>query len=142
MYEGEGRVPSKKNSKRIFKRGKRTIVLPSKIHEKWHKDAMIYLKAFGVPNTPIMRVMKCKCVIYYPDHRVADNTNKVESIHDLMVDAKVLHDDSWQVMPKTSQEALYRKNKGGFKLYLTIDETHPDNKRLAVKTLPVVEVIS
>jgi len=142
MYEGVGRVPSKKNSKRIFRRGGRTIVIPSKIHEKWHKQCMIDLKEGGLPNIPIQRVKVCKCTIYYPDHHAADNTNKVESIHDLLVDVGILIDDNWKVLPSTFQQASYRKAEGGFKIHLTIDEAHPDNEGLILSSLPIIEDLS
>ena len=35
-----------------------------------------------------------------PDNRRADLTNKAESIMDLLVDCKVIVDDSWQEVPR------------------------------------------
>lgn len=141
-YELEGRVPSKKNSKRIFRKRGKTFVLPSKLHEKWHKVCMAEIQLIGIPNVPIERVQLCKCIIYYPDHYRADNTNKVESVHDLLVDAKIIADDNFKVMPNTLQNGKYRKNLGGFEIYLTIDPKHPDNKDLDLDTLPIVEKLS
>ena len=37
--------------------------------------------------------------IWYPDNRKADNSNKFESIADMLVEAKKLPDDNWKIMP-------------------------------------------
>jgi hypothetical protein len=36
----DGHIPSKKNSKRFVKRGKRMVSIPSETHEKWHNTWM------------------------------------------------------------------------------------------------------
>ncbi len=136
-YTCLGRVPSKKNSRIINRKTGRSF--PSKIYTKWHKETAAQLVAIGLPIHPIVRVFKCKVDIYYPDYRKADNTNKVESIHDLLADMKVIEDDAWKNMPSTSQKAHYRKNDGGFSVYLYVDEKHPDNKDVPWKQLPIIE---
>ncbi len=42
---------------------------------------------------------------YWKDNRVRDNSNKFESIADLLVDAGILKDDSWQVIGKNESES-------------------------------------
>jgi hypothetical protein len=40
--------------------------------------------------------------LYAPDRRKADLTNKAESIMDLLVDAKIIEDDNWYIIPNVS----------------------------------------
>jgi hypothetical protein len=138
-YTCFGRVPSKKNSRVTNRKTGRSF--PSKIYTKWHKETSKQLKETGLPCRPIVRVFKCKLDIYYPDYRVADNTNKAESVHDILVDLNIIADDAWKNMPKTSQDAHYRKNDGGFSVYLYVDENHPDNAEVPWKQLPVIDEI-
>ena len=37
---------------------------------------------------------------YFPDNRIADLTNKAESIMDLLVDNKIIKDDNWRIIPE------------------------------------------
>lgn len=90
-----GRIPSKKNSKRVFPRGNRVIVIPSENHEVWHEEQSYRIKRFR-PKKPIE---KCEIEItfYAPDKRKADLSNKAESIMDLLVDNLFIVDDNWFV---------------------------------------------
>lgn len=84
-----GRVPSKKNSKRIFRRGGRTIVLPSEGYERWKKQALKVIKKKLIPSpyyvTYIFR-MKGKAR--------SDLDNMIASVNDVLQDAGVLDDDN------------------------------------------------
>lgn len=86
-----GRVPSKKNS-RISTRSGRTF--PSKQYTAWHKDASAQLigKKAIKPNTPIT------FILYPPDNRKADLSNKWESIGDLLVDNHIIEDDNYYIV--------------------------------------------
>ncbi len=90
-----GRVPSKKNSKQVVCFGKTPRVLPSKAYQEWHKDASKQISGIEViPNGSIIEF-----VMYAPDNRKADLSNKWESVADLLVDNKKIEDDNWFVMP-------------------------------------------
>lgn len=89
-----GRVPSKKNSKVVVCRGKFPQVLPSKAYNEWHKYASSQL--VGVEKIPDNS--KIEFVMYAPDKRVADLSNKWESVADLLVDNKIISDDNWFVL--------------------------------------------
>lgn len=108
----KGRIPSKKNSKDIIKRGKRKFIVPSKKHQEWHDDAMWQVKA----QKPKYGINRCSINLLFrmPDNRRADLSNKEESIMDLLVDAGVITDDSWQVVrPKNSDcIGIDKKNPG------------------------------
>lgn len=90
-----GRIPSKKNSKRVFARENRVIVIPSENHEVWYEEQSYLIKRFR-PKKPIE---KCEVEItfYAPDKRKADLSNKAESIMDLLVDNLFIVDDNWFV---------------------------------------------
>ena len=92
-----GRIPSKQNSKKIVRNGSRVRLISSDAYKSWHTDATIQLykqrvKAVGIEHCSI------ELDIYFPDMRVADLTNKAESVMDLLVDFGVLKDDNWKVV--------------------------------------------
>jgi len=61
-----------------------------------------------------------KTYIRYPDKRGRDNTNAVESIHDILVDVGILKDDCWQVTGTTIQVPNYDKEHPGATVILEI----------------------
>lgn len=97
IFELTGDVPSKKNSKRIFTRGSRPVLLPSENHEAWHEDASWQLKVQTRPADPIKKAAVV-ITIWPSTARKADLTNKAESIMDLLVDMEILEDDNWFVV--------------------------------------------
>ena len=88
-----GRIPSKKNSKQIIKRGGKTFLVPSKAHAKWHRDTTLQLKQ----NKDNKDIESITLEFWWPDNRKADLTNKAESVMDLMVDKGIMDDDCWQI---------------------------------------------
>ena len=91
----KGRIPSKKNSKQVFARGGRVIVIPSKNHEAWHEEQSYMIKKYR-PKKPIEKC-EVEILFYAPDKRKADLTNKAESLMDLLVDNNFIVDDNWFV---------------------------------------------
>lgn len=88
----KGRIPSKKNS-RINTRSGRSF--PSKKYKEWQQNRLSELH-----RDTIKTITCCDSVeirFWFPDARRSDLTNKAESVMDLLVDAKILHDDSWVV---------------------------------------------
>lgn len=92
-----GRVPSKKNSKRRIKRGNHIFMVPSEAHEAWHTEQMLQLR--GIQTTPLSKITCISIEFYPPDKRAGDLSNKAESIMDLLVDAGIIEDDNWFVVP-------------------------------------------
>ena len=90
----EGHIPSKKNSKRVVKRGNKTIVLPSVAYEQWHAAELPTLENAGYVPAPfsIEYAFWIGGVTIPADF---DLSNTVESINDLLVDAKIIDDDKW-----------------------------------------------
>lgn len=91
-----GRIPSKKNSKFMARRGDRTYLLPKPEYTAWHEEQSWKIKKLPEPINNVKEVMIC---FWFPDNRKTDLTNKAESIMDLLVDNKILVDDSWQFVP-------------------------------------------
>lgn len=89
----QGKVPSKKNSKRRVQRGAHVFMVPSKAHEDWHTVQMWALKGHKHIAEPGLITL----TFYPPDRRPRDLTNSAESIMDLLVDAGILEDDNWFV---------------------------------------------
>lgn len=71
--------------------------IPSDAYRKWHKDACKQLLQFEKPRIPFENA-SVKMVIYSPDLRPADLSNKAESILDLLVDNGFIKDDNWFVV--------------------------------------------
>ena len=81
----------------LFVRNGRIINLPQKRYAEWHKTSLITLK-----NAPRLNenVEVVHMVIYSENKRKFDLSNKAESIMDLLVDAGILLDDNYEVVPK------------------------------------------
>lgn len=103
----KGRIPSKKNSKRIVMRGKRPLLLSSAEHVQWHSEQSYELnKQIAGLNLPIKDIKDLTLEFYAPDFRSADLTNKAESIMDLLVDKKIIEDDNWFKVPSISLKMI------------------------------------
>ena len=99
-----GRVPSKKNSKSIIynKKTGRPFIVSSKNHAEWHKDALIQIAGKRIGLVP--KVERIELLFFPPDNHKADLTNKSESVMDVLVDAGVLMDDNWFVVPSVKAD--------------------------------------
>lgn len=89
-----GRIPSKKNSKRWIQRGSKRFLAPSAEHEAWEQEQLLNLRNVQ----PVQPPYSIQIIIYAPDRRTADLTNKAESLMDVLVKAGVLTDDNWFVL--------------------------------------------
>ena len=90
-----GRIPSKKNSRVKYKNG---AIGVSKAYTVWHKNAMNQLFIQRIKKSKLENI-NIKLSIYYPDLIKADNTNKAESVMDLLVDYGLIKDDNWKCVP-------------------------------------------
>jgi Holliday junction resolvase RusA-like endonuclease len=96
-----GRIPSKKNSRNIFVKGNRRFNIPSERYRKWHIDATKQL----IGTEKILGEIEIQIEFWMPDNRRADLTNKAESVMDLLVDLKIITDDSWQCVPSLTLQS-------------------------------------
>lgn len=92
-----GRTPSKKNSKQIIYVRGRPLIISSKDYAVWHKIALQELKNAPKLNGSMKAV---QLTFYSHDRRKFDLSNKAESIMDLLVDAGVIEDDNYEIVPK------------------------------------------
>ena len=117
-----GRHPSKKNSQRILKRGKKPFIAPSVAYTKWEPLAILEAKLKW--NLP--RIKKCKSISYffiYADNRVKDGGNSAEGIQDIFQKkgVDILVGDNWQITGKTSQDGRLAKKDEECGCYITFE---------------------
>lgn len=93
----KGDVPSKKNSRQLFVRNGRMMNIPSKNYKQWHGDALKQIT--GAIPKGLKQIEQIMITISPSTKRLFDLTNKAESIMDLLVDAGVLLDDNYSVVP-------------------------------------------
>lgn len=88
------RVPSKKNSKQIFK----WRLFSSKAYLQWEKEQIRYLIDIWL-EIEEKAPYKIVCNFYMPDKRVTDLSNKFESVADMLVKYWLLEDDNYLILP-------------------------------------------
>lgn len=102
-----GKIPSKKNSKRMVmnRATGRMFPISSKAFMAWHEEVMLImsseknkLSAAHRNHIPIRVPCVVKVAFYAHDARLFDLTNKAESVMDLLVDAGFLSDDNISVV--------------------------------------------
>ena len=72
-------------------------MIPSANHEAWHTQAMSQLNGIK----PVDKEINSTELIFYPStKRKFDLTNKAESIMDLLVDAGIIKDDNYTIIPQ------------------------------------------
>ncbi len=115
-----GDVPSKKNSKQIiYVRGK-PLLIPSKNHKVWHTQAISQL--YGIK--PVASQISALQLIFYPStKRLFDLSNKTESIMDLLVDAGIIADDNYSIVPELNIK-FGGQDKNNPRAEITIYETN------------------
>jgi Holliday junction resolvase RusA-like endonuclease len=92
-----GDTVSKKNSKKIIYVRGRPIIIPSYAYKKWHDQAMSQL--WG--KKPVAGQIEAIEMILYPStKRKFDLSNHTESLMDLLVDAGIIQDDNYEVVPE------------------------------------------
>lgn len=118
-----GRIPSKKNSKRIVRRGNRSLLIGSADYLSWKGSVALLLNSRA--KETIQQANSITLKFKFPDNRRADLTNKAESIMDAIVDAGILKDDRWQVTSTITLIPLGvdKENPG---VEVIIDYEHPE----------------
>lgn len=119
VFELDGTIPSKKNNKQIFKNSNtgKPLITSSKNYKAWHQISsyQINLQKSAIKKVkfPIQKCNFIRVTLFYGTNHRSDNTNKVESIHDLLVDTGVLQDDDWKTTGITTQIPEFRERKPG-----------------------------
>ena len=76
-------------------------MVPSAAHEAWHAVAMLEVRQQWKGKQMLPGAKEIVLTFYPKTHRRADSTNKGESVMDLLVDAGIIPDDNWFVVPRT-----------------------------------------
>lgn len=90
-------IPSKKNSKQIFKnRSGKMFISSSSNYKDWQRIELMLIKS----KIKERNISKCSIdyCFYSPNKRTWDISNKLESVNDLLVDAGILIDDNYKVL--------------------------------------------
>ncbi len=116
-----GETPSKKNS-RINTRSGRSF--PNQRYVKWHNtvvnELQVLLLQRQIQTFPEGVKVKMTAVFYHGDLVRRDSDNQLSSILDTLVDAKILPDDNWKVIP---EKHIYDKfDKGNARVEIEITE--------------------
>lgn len=112
----KGRIPSKKNNFVITVKNGRILKFPSNAYQTWHKDAKIQMQeqmpSLFNQGSGVLEGHALRIVLFAPDLRAFDLTNKAESIMDLLVDTGFMADDNYNVINKLLLEfgGLDREN--------------------------------
>lgn len=105
MITISGRVPSKKNGKVMICRGNKPLIISNAKFQAWEHEQLILLKDYKNKKQIPSVITTMTLSFYFPDNRRTDLTNKAESIMDLFVDAGLIEDDNWEVIPKLVLES-------------------------------------
>lgn len=96
-----GETPSKKNSRILNTKTKKSF--PNRRYVKWHEAAVAEIMSC-IARGDAERVPPGKRVVlmftfYHGDERKRDDDNQLSSVLDTLVDAGILVDDKWKVVP-------------------------------------------
>lgn len=76
------------------------VRLPSEKYRQWNKTASIELKNAFLGRETIKEVQSIKMRFFPKEKRLYDLSNKTESVMDTLVDAGILQDDNYKVVPR------------------------------------------
>lgn len=102
-----GRIPSKKNCKMAFQVNGRCMIANSTAYTKWQREAskqlIPYFNEYANKIQLPLEHVRITIMIFAPDRRASDLTNKCESIMDLLVTSDFIKDDNWFVVESVEQ---------------------------------------
>lgn len=110
---------SKKNSQRILvnKSTGRPFISPSQNYKAYEHKVLTFL---GFNATAIDYPVNVKCLFYMGTRRRCDLTNMLESIDDILVKARILKDDNYNIIQShDGSRVLYDKEKPRTEIYIT-----------------------
>lgn len=101
IFELSGETPSKKNS-RINTRSGRSF--PNKRYTMWHDKAIqeLYLLRQANKIAPLSEDKRISITFtfFHGDLKRRDSDNQCSSVLDTLIDAGIIPDDSWKVIPR------------------------------------------
>lgn len=90
-YTLTGRPISKKNSRRIFRRGRKLVNIPSSAYEKWENHALVQL--MGVEKPRISTPVHIEYIFTFKGKMQSDLDNIEAGINDILEKAGIIEDD-------------------------------------------------
>lgn len=106
----QGETPSKKNSRINTKSGKS---FPNQRYMKWHNavvSQLHYLLFTKQIASFTDKTVRMTIIFYHGDNVRRDSDNQLSSVLDTLVDAKILSDDNWKVLPEKHIYDRYEKH--------------------------------
>lgn len=106
----------KKNSKMVRMSGVKAWIAPTQKITRQQK----FLTAFFADNLkPVDGPVTIQLQITFPDYRNRDTDGSLTSVLDALVQAKIISDDNWKVVRKSSATGFYQKGVSKVKLKIT-----------------------
>ena len=106
----QGETPSKKNNRINTKSGRS---FPNQRYMKWH-DAVVSQLHYLLMTKQLVSfecmTVKMTVTFWHGDKVRRDSDNQLSSILDTLVDAKILSDDNWKVIPEKHIYDKYEKD--------------------------------
>ena len=106
-FDLHGVIPSKKNSRITQRSTGRSF--PSAKYTAWHRESMKYLPRVKASDNPL----HIRIDFRLDSLRARDLSNMTESVMDLMVDAEIISDDNWKVVPRLTLSGKLDRNDPG-----------------------------
>lgn len=101
-----GEVPAKKNSKVL--NTKTCRIFPNKTYRIWHDTTLIQLLSQW-DKIAVSGPCAIDVAFTHGDLRRRDSDNGLSSVLDLIVDAGIIPDDNWRVVPQITVKNDYQK---------------------------------
>lgn len=109
-----------------MKRGYKRFSIPSEAHERWHNQALPQILGKRRITSKIESIE----IVFFPKTRRAfDLTNYAESVMDLLVDAGIIEDDKYTIVPRITLQ-VGEVDKLNPRVEVTIYENNPTHPRL------------
>jgi len=119
----EGETPSKKNS-RINTRSGRSF--PNQRYMAWHNQVVSTLNyclaSKKLATIPEGTQVRLTAIFVHADYKRRDSDNQLSSILDTLVDAHIIPDDNWKVIPEKHIYDIYEKDKARCEIEIEVIE--------------------
>lgn len=122
----DGETPSKKNS-RINTRSGRSF--PNARYRKWHEQAVGSI-LLQIAERKISRIadegsLRLTVTFFHGDMKRRDSDNQLSSVLDTLVDAGILSDDNWKVLPE--KHIYNRYDKGNARCVVELEKIEQED---------------
>ena len=102
-----GETPSKKNS-RINTRSGRSF--PNQRYVRWHNSAIMQIRMQSIKPMSVGKRLSLTLAFYHGDMKRRDSDNQCSSILDTLIDAGIIADDKWKIIPVKHIYDFFDKN--------------------------------